>query len=73
MGDTARNYFYGTDHAVIIITADTQDESDDILRELLKTPPEDIKLFDSEAVGSKEEEQERITKVCEIKGIKKEM
>lgn len=59
MGDEARNYYYGTDHAVIIITADTQDESDDILRELLKTPLEDIKLFDSETVDGKEEEQEK--------------
>lgn len=49
MGHT-HNYFYGTDHAVITITADTQDESYDILCELLKTPPEKIKLFDSETV-----------------------
>lgn len=62
MGDTARNYHYGTDHAVIIITADTQEESDGILRELLKTPLEDIKLFDSEAVDGKEEEQKENNK-----------
>lgn len=51
----ARNYFYGTDNAVITITADTQDESYDILCELLKTPPEKIKLFDSETVDNREE------------------
>lgn len=52
MGHTehTRNYFYGTDDAVITITADTPDESYNILCELLKTPPEKIKLFDSEAV-----------------------
>ena len=49
MGHT-HNYFYGTDNAVITITADNQDESYDILCELLKTPPEKIKLFDSETV-----------------------
>ena len=50
------NYFYGTDNAVITITADNQDESYDILCELLKTPPEKIKLFDSETVDIKEEQ-----------------
>lgn len=49
MGHT-HNYYYGTDHAVITITADTQDESYDILCELLKTPPEEIKLFDSQRI-----------------------
>jgi hypothetical protein len=57
MGQTehAHNYYYGTDHAVITITADTQDESYDILCELLKTPPEKIKLFDSEIVDNRKE------------------
>jgi hypothetical protein len=54
MGHT-HNYYYGTDHAVIIITTDNQDESYDILCELLKTPPEKIKLFDSETVDKKDE------------------
>lgn len=34
------NYYYGKDNAVITITADTQDESYDIICELLKIPPE---------------------------------
>lgn len=57
MGKTGRthNYFYGTDNAVITITADTQDESYDILRELLKTPLEKIRLFDSETVDERKE------------------
>jgi hypothetical protein len=49
------NYFYGTDNAVITIIADTQDESYNILCELLKTPPEMIKLFDSESVDKRKE------------------
>lgn len=46
MGHT-HNYFYGTDNAVITITANTQEESYDILCELLNTPIDKIKLFDS--------------------------
>jgi hypothetical protein len=57
-----RNYHYGTDHVVIIITADTQDESYDILCELLKTPPEEIKLFDSETVDDRKEQQKENNK-----------
>ncbi len=45
------NYHYGTDNAVITITADNQKESDDILAELLKTPIEKIKLFDIDIIG----------------------
>lgn len=57
MGHTGHthNYFYGTDDAVITITADNQGESYDILCELLKTPPEKIKLFDSETVDKRKE------------------
>jgi len=54
MGHT-HNYYYGTDNAVITITAGNQDESYDILCELLKTPPEKIKLFDSETIDERKE------------------
>lgn len=45
------NYYYGTDNAVITITADNQDKSYEILCDLLKTPPEKIKLFDTETIN----------------------
>ena len=51
------NYFYGTDKVVITIMADTQDESYDILCELLKTPPEKIKLFDTETIDLQNEDK----------------
>lgn len=43
------NYCYGTDNAVITITADHQDEAGEILESIVKNP-KDFKLFDSETV-----------------------
>ncbi len=44
------NYYYVTDHTVITISVDSRDEAYWILCNLLKTPPEDIVLFDIEEI-----------------------